>query len=56
MLDVQDAIDRPCWDGKSNPGCLAAIQRLLRHWRSNGWPVIHVKHDEQTQILGNELL
>jgi nicotinamidase-related amidase len=48
ILDVQDAIDQPCWDGKSNPGYLAVIQRLLKHWRSNGWPVIHIKHDEQT--------
>ena len=46
ILDVQDAIDRPVWDGKNNPGYLAAIQRLLAHWRSNGWPVIHIKHDE----------
>lgn len=48
ILDVQDAIDQPCWDGKSNPGYLAVIQRLLHHWRSNGWPVIHIKHDELT--------
>lgn len=48
ILDVQDAIDRPNWDGKSNPGYLAAIQRLLALWRSNGWPVVHVKHDERT--------
>lgn len=48
ILDVQDAIDRPNWDGKSNPGYLAVIQRLLDHWRSNGWPILHVKHDEQT--------
>lgn len=48
VLDVQDAIDRPVWDGKSNPGYLAVIQRLLHHWRSNGWPVLHVKHDEKT--------
>ncbi|SQF99006.1 putative hydrolase [Paucimonas lemoignei] len=48
ILDVQDAIDRPNWDGKSNPDYLSVIVRLLNHWRSNGWPVIHVKHDEQT--------
>lgn len=48
ILDVQDAIDRPVWDGKSNPGYLASIQRLLAYWRANGWPVVHVKHDEPT--------
>ncbi len=48
ILDVQDAIDRPNWDGKNNPEYVVVIQRLLNHWRSNGWPVLHVKHDEQT--------
>ena len=48
ILDVQDAIDRPNWDGKNNPGYLLAILRLLNHWRSIGWPVLHVKHDEPT--------
>ncbi|MFR0673044.1 isochorismatase family protein [Enterobacterales bacterium AW_CKDN230030176-1A_HGKHYDSX7] len=46
ILDVQDAIDQPVWKGKSHPDYLSAIQRLLRHWRSHGWPVLHVKHDE----------
>ncbi len=46
ILDVQDAIDRPIWDGKNNPEYLPVIQRLLNHWRSNGWPVLHVKHDK----------
>lgn len=45
ILDVQDAIDRPIWARKSNPGYLTVIQRLLALWRSNGWPVLHVKHD-----------
>ncbi|MBA1192128.1 isochorismatase family protein [Pseudomonas entomophila] len=48
ILDVQDAIDLPCWNGKNNPGYLEVIQRLLAHWRSNGWPVLHIKHDEPT--------
>ncbi len=48
ILDVQDAIDQPVWDGKSNPDYLAVIQRLLAHWRRNGWPVVHIKHDEPT--------
>lgn len=48
ILDVQDAIDQPVWEGKNNPGYLAVIQRLLAHWRRHGWPVLHVKHDEPT--------
>lgn len=43
ILDVQDAIDRPNWDGKNNPEYVVVIQRLLDHWRSNGWPVLYVK-------------
>jgi nicotinamidase-related amidase len=48
ILDVQDSIDRPVWDGKSHPDYLSAIQRLLHLWREHGWPVVHVKHDEKT--------
>ena len=47
ILDVQDAIDQPVWNGKSHPGYLSVIQRLLWHWRTNAWPVLHVKHDEE---------
>ena len=46
ILDVQDAIDQPFWNDKSNPNYIYVIERLLTHWRENGWPVIHIKHDE----------
>ena len=48
VLDVQDAIDQPIWAGKNNPAYLETIQTLLYHWRANGWPVVHVRHDEPT--------
>lgn len=48
ILDVQYAIDQPVWDGKNNPEYIFAIEKLLKHWRKNGWPVLHVKHDELT--------
>ena len=48
ILDVQDAIDQPVWDGKNNPDYIVAIQRLLTHWRNKNWPVLHIKHDEPT--------
>ncbi|WP_310621871.1 isochorismatase family protein [Flexibacterium corallicola] len=48
VLDVQDAIDQPVWDGKSNPDYIENIQRFLGLWREKGWPVIHIKHDEAT--------
>ncbi len=48
VLDVQEAIDQPVWDGKNNPGYVSAIQSLLAHWRRNDWPILHIKHDEPT--------
>jgi nicotinamidase-related amidase len=48
ILDVQDAIDQPVWDGKNNPGYFTVIQKLLAHWREQGWPVLHIKHNEPT--------
>ena len=46
ILDVQDAINQPIWDGKNNPNYLDAIERLLSAWRTQGADIIHVKHDE----------
>lgn len=48
ILDVQDAINQPVWDGKNNPNYIDVIETLLAAWRTQGWPVIHVKHDEPT--------
>ncbi|MEL6724788.1 MAG: isochorismatase family protein [Pseudomonadota bacterium] len=46
ILDVQDAINQPIWDGKNNPAYIEVIEELLRIWRARGLDVIHVKHDE----------
>lgn len=46
ILDVQDAINQPVWDGKNNPDYIETIETLLRAWRAHGAAVIHVKHDE----------
>ena len=48
ILDVQDAINQPVWDGKNNPNYIEVIETLLAKWRAEDWPVIHVKHDEAT--------
>jgi len=48
ILDVQDAINQPVWNHKNNPDYLSVIEKLLKVWRENKWPVIHVKHDEAT--------
>lgn len=46
ILDVQYAIDQPVWAGKNNPDYLQSITCLLAAWRAQGWPVVHVRHDE----------
>ncbi len=46
ILDVQEAIDQPVWDGKNNPDYLNSILRLQSHWRDRKWPIIYIKHDE----------
>jgi nicotinamidase-related amidase len=45
LIDLQQAIDHPDWGVRNNPGAEAAIARVLAHWRGQGWPVWHVRHD-----------
>ncbi|WP_242929068.1 cysteine hydrolase family protein [Pontibacter vulgaris] len=47
LIDVQQAFkDEAYWGGnRNNPQAEENIARLLQHWRSNGWPVMHVKHN-----------
>jgi nicotinamidase-related amidase len=45
LIDLQRAIDHPSWGTRNNPQAETRIAGLLRHWRSQGWPVWHVRHD-----------
>lgn len=47
LIDVQKAfLDQEYWGGnRNNPEAEANIARLLAHWRSQRFPVLHVKHN-----------
>jgi nicotinamidase-related amidase len=47
LIDLQRAIDHPDWGIRNNPKAEAHAARLLAHWRAQGWPIIHVRHDSQ---------
>jgi nicotinamidase-related amidase len=44
-IDMQRGFDLPPHRPLSNPGLDANGSRLLAHWRRQGWPIVHVKHD-----------
>jgi nicotinamidase-related amidase len=45
LIDLQQAIDHPSWGVRNNPHAERQIGRLVARWRSEGWPVWHVRHD-----------
>jgi nicotinamidase-related amidase len=45
VIDVQNAIDDPCWGPRNNPDAEAAIADLLAAWRAEGLPIFHIRHD-----------
>ncbi|UOQ52025.1 cysteine hydrolase family protein [Hymenobacter cellulosivorans] len=50
LIDIQKAFDdQAYWGGnRNNMQAEANAGRLLTHWRTQGWPVIHVKHDSSS--------
>jgi nicotinamidase-related amidase len=42
---LQQAVDHPEWGVRNNFMAEHNVVRLLAHWRSRSWPLIHVRHD-----------
>lgn len=47
LIDVQQGFyEESYWGGqRNNPQAEANIEKLLTHWRAQGLPVMHIKHD-----------
>ncbi|MBV8103881.1 MAG: cysteine hydrolase [Hyphomicrobiales bacterium] len=45
VIDVQEAIDDPCWGPRNNLGAEVNIAALIAAWRAERLPIIHVRHD-----------
>ena len=50
VIDFQKAFDNHSYwgGGRNNPQAEANAERLLAHWRAQGWPVIHIQHDSSS--------
>ncbi|MDD1147189.1 MULTISPECIES: cysteine hydrolase family protein [Pseudomonas] len=44
IIDQQQGILHPRLGPRNNPEAEERMLELLAHWRSRGWPVIHVQH------------
>lgn len=44
VIDVQKAFFNPAWGNRNNPNAEENIDRLIRHWREMGRPIIFVQH------------
>lgn len=48
IIDVQQAIDNPCWaehGPRNNPAAEDTMATLLAAWRQAGRPVFHIRHE-----------
>jgi nicotinamidase-related amidase len=44
LIDIQQGLDDPWYGVRNNPHAEQHAARLLQHWRSQQWPVVHIQH------------
>ena len=49
VIDIQIGMDFVDYYGgeRNNPDAEQHASKILEHWRSNGWPIYHVRHSSQ---------
>jgi len=45
VIDVQQGFDDPAFGRRSNPDCETNVAALITAWRTNGRPLVFVRHD-----------
>lgn len=49
VVDVQKGFDDTnYWGQRNNPDCEQNVARLIKAWRSQGWPIVYVRHDSSS--------
>ena len=44
LIDVQQGLALPALGQRNNPQAEANMRKLLDAWRSQGWPIVHIRH------------
>ena len=45
LIDMQLAMDEPMFADRGQPDAIAKAAGLLQHWRDQGNPIVHIRHD-----------
>ena len=49
VIDVQEGFSSSKWGARNNPDAELRISELLTTWRSQRWPIFHVKHNSKSE-------